>query len=348
MARLRTIVSKHLLALSCCATLQLAAQTVAADSSPADRETARSLMAEGDRLRAAGDLRGAMARYQGAHAIMHVPTTGLDLARVQAQLGLLVEARSTAMEVIHSPVAQAEPQVFSEARKATLELANQLEDRVPALKTEVQPATASYSANVDGFEIPAQVHGLAYKLNPGPHTVLIDAPGYATETRQITLNDGETQTLSVVLRPLPPSADPRPQPGTATLTSSTVVQPTESAERDLRARASAGTVRGIIGLSVGGVALVLGSVTGILSLSQASDVKRNCNGNQCAESERSTLSSANTLANVANISLPLGVIGVAYGLYELLTVPSTAPSAEHARALRFDVTGTGVMLRGTL
>ena len=347
MAQIRTSRSSCLLALAFCAAVQLVSQPAAADTTPADRETARSLMMDGDRLRAAGDLRGALSRYQAAHAIMHVPTTGLDLARVQSQLGLLVEARSTAMEVIHLPVAPGEPQVFTEARKAILELANQLEGRVPAIKIEVQPAHVTYTAHVDGAKLPAQVRGLPYKLNPGAHTVRIDSPGNASETREVALDDGETRTVSVSLRPVAPAPAAQPQPVAAGAIGPDSAS-SDAADRDVQARADAGRVRGIVGLSVGGVALAVGTITGFLSLSQASDVKENCQGNLCAPSERSALSTANTLANVANISLPLGVIGVAYGLYELLTLPSAARASEHASALQFDVTGTGVMLRGAL
>ena len=89
--------------------LACAARTLAAPS-PAERETARSLMVDGDRLRSAGDLQSALARYQAAHAIMNVPTTGLALAETQAALGLLVEARGR-----HHPVHQSD---LARARRA--------------------------------------------------------------------------------------------------------------------------------------------------------------------------------------------------------------------------------------
>jgi hypothetical protein len=44
-------------------------------------------MDEGERMRAAGDLRGALTRFKAAHAILHIPTTGLQLARVHTGLG---------------------------------------------------------------------------------------------------------------------------------------------------------------------------------------------------------------------------------------------------------------------
>ena len=48
---------------------------------------------------------------------MHVPTTGLAVARTQAALGLLVEARDTALGVTRIPVIPKEPPVIGEGRK---------------------------------------------------------------------------------------------------------------------------------------------------------------------------------------------------------------------------------------
>ncbi|HTU62558.1 MAG TPA: hypothetical protein VMF89_29055, partial [Polyangiales bacterium] len=103
MARNKLLTRSQLYLLVLCSSSHLFLQPAAAEPGASERETARALMTEGDKLRAAGDLRAALTRYQAAHAIVHAPTTGLDLARVQAQLGLLVEARSTASEVIHHP-----------------------------------------------------------------------------------------------------------------------------------------------------------------------------------------------------------------------------------------------------
>src|SRR5215510_7452879 len=79
----------------------------------AERETARGLLAEGDRLHAAGDLRGALSCFKSAHAIMGIPTTGLDVAEVEAELGMLVEARSSAMAAANLPATSGEPAVFA-------------------------------------------------------------------------------------------------------------------------------------------------------------------------------------------------------------------------------------------
>src|SRR5690349_18414785 len=68
--------------------------------SATEKETARGLMADARAKRDRGDARGALESFQAADAIMHVPTTGFEVARTQASLGLLVEARDTLHRVL--------------------------------------------------------------------------------------------------------------------------------------------------------------------------------------------------------------------------------------------------------
>src|SRR5262245_51869629 len=80
-----------------------------AEPTPAEKETARALMAEGRDLRDANDLKSALKRFQAADSIMHVPTTGLEVARTEAALGLLVEARETLQRIARLPSDSSDP-----------------------------------------------------------------------------------------------------------------------------------------------------------------------------------------------------------------------------------------------
>ena len=71
-------------------TVALGLGTAHAEPSAADRQTARTLLIKGRNKLKAGDAEGALADFRAAHAIMHVPPTGLDLARAQVALGQLV------------------------------------------------------------------------------------------------------------------------------------------------------------------------------------------------------------------------------------------------------------------
>lgn len=339
-----------------CSFVWLQAQAAFADPTPAERETARSLMQDGDRLRAAGDLRGALARFQSAHAIMHVPTTGYDVARTQAALGLLVEARGFAVEVMNSPVKQNEPQVFTQARKSATELAADLDARIPSVKTLVTPSSPAYTIAIDGVKLPAEAREISYRTNPGTHEIIVEAPGYATEKRSVKLAERQSVTLNLQLSAAAAtlSPQPAPAPGGATLVEAPVQPapvpsaPAAATRSDDSDPAGPGRVRGIIGLSVGGGALAAGVVTGLMSLAKVQDIKKDCDGDRCPTSRESEASSANTLANVANVTIPLGIIGIAYGVFELLTLPSARePQAKQSR-VSVELTGLGAVVKGTL
>jgi len=102
------------------------ATTASADPSLSDRETARSLMDDGDAKRDKADFKAALKSYEAADAIMHVPTTGLEVARAQAQLGMLLEARETLGRVNRLPPKPGEPAPFTAARKTAEALTAEL------------------------------------------------------------------------------------------------------------------------------------------------------------------------------------------------------------------------------
>lgn len=281
-----------------------------AEPSASERETARGAMDEGDRLRAAGDLQAALTNYKAADEIMHVPTTGIEVARTLTQLGLLVEARSAAIDIAHLPLGASEPAVFTEARRDAIALAAELEPRIPSIATQVQPKTAAYSLSIDGVELRSQARSLPFRTNPGEHVVSVKAPGFVTVTKQFTLAEAERRIMAIELKALP--APPIVQPVSADQTSDS---------------GHAGRMRGYIGLGAGGAVFLVGAVSGIVSIVQTNDLKPQCQAG-CPAAARGKLDSANALANVANIAIPLGLIGIAYGVYELVTAaPARPPSA---------------------
>src|SRR5512143_1729383 len=99
------------------ATALFAPAALAANPSAEDFATARALYKEGKDLRAAGDLKGALEKLKAAHALGHTPITGIELARTQVQLGLLVEARETCLGVARLAVESDETGRSADARK---------------------------------------------------------------------------------------------------------------------------------------------------------------------------------------------------------------------------------------
>jgi hypothetical protein len=85
-----------------------------------------------------------------------------------------------------------------------------------------------------------------------------------------------------------------------------------------------------------------------MAVSKYSHEKELCQGNLCDSSRRGAITFANVLANIANVCIPLGAIGIGYGAYELSTLPSAETARAEQRAWHVMITGMGATIRGTL
>ena len=290
-----------------------------ADPTAADRETARNLLKEGDRMFAEKDLAGALRAYTGADALMHVPTTGVEVAKAQAALGQLVEARDTCLRVNRQPAAASEPEPMKKARRACDELARDAERRIPSVTLQVKPATANVT--LDGQAVPAEVLGLPRKLDPGVHKLTLSAPGFLDEAQDLTLVEGDAKTTVIELTALP---DDDPRDRLPKFDGPTKLAPVAAPPAPKAASVPAWAW---VGFGVGVVGLGLGAATGILSLSAASDAKALCAGNVCPPSAQSNIDSSVLLANVSNVSFAVGAAGVVVGVIGVVLRKPTSSSA---------------------
>lgn len=315
------------IAITLTASILVSTSGALAQPTGSERETARSLMDEGDRLLAASDFAGALTRYQAAHQIMGVPTTGIEVARTREKLGLLVEARAVALEVAHSPAAPKEPSVFGDARAQAAELAQQLEGRIPSVVITVQPPGVSpLTAKLDATHLPEATLGLPIKVNPGEHTLEVTADGYLTESVTFSVAEREQRDLVLTLTPAQPTVSTDGASGTPDLSTTNADAMVDEAPSSRSYTAT------YIAFGVAGVAGLVGGGAGVYSLMKTSDAKNFCDGNSCAESARPLTEDANTYAWVANVGFGVAVLAAGYGVYTLLSQPSGSaqpkPSAE--------------------
>ncbi|EYF08555.1 hypothetical protein [Chondromyces apiculatus] len=181
--------------------LLTAGDAQAAEPTASDRERARSLLLEGREKLDAGDAAAAVKAFEAAHAIMGVPTTGLDLARGLAAMGRLIEARTTALDVVRTAPVPREPRAFTNARKEAETLAEALARRIPSLVIEVSgPPEGKASVTVDGAAVPAQALGLSWKVDPGEHVVVAKAPGFGEASQSVAVDEGSSSPVKLVLQ----------------------------------------------------------------------------------------------------------------------------------------------------
>lgn len=278
------------------------AQTAPGTPSLSDRETARTLMDDGDKKRDAGDLKGALASYEKADVLMKVPTTGIEVARTQIALGMLLEARETLNRIVKSPVKPGEPAPFTAARKQAEQLNADLASRIPSVL--VVPANAEpgqpVAISVDGEEIPAAAATVPRKINPGDH-VAVAKSGALEKKVEFTIAEKENKTVDVDLKDQPP---PPPAP--------VVVAPPKPAM-------SKGKLLMFGGFGLAAVGIGVGAVTGIMSISKTSDIKDNhCVGDKCTPDQADAIDSAKTLGNISTVAFIVGGVGVGAGVVGLL------------------------------
>jgi hypothetical protein len=307
-----------------------------AEPGAADRETARALMNEGDRNFEARNLNQALKAYEAAYAIIQVPSTGEAVARVQAALGRLVEARDTALAVTRMPAAPREPAPFVKARASAEKLAREIVSRIPEMQIAIQgpPPEAEVTVLVDGERVPSAALKALRKANPGVHQVRASASAFAEKIAQVTLREGESQQVILVLEPAPARAVEPLSPDGAL----------PGAQGAARGSLSGGQVAqgrnvsplAYVGFVSGGVGVVVGSIAGVMHLSKVSAIKNSyCQGGTvCKNGYQGPQSSAYTLATVSDIGFAVGVVGLGVGVWQLLTTKGSNENPPVAARVR--------------
>ena len=293
-----------------CASVVLAATLLPglawADPTAADRESARTYMAEGRKKRDDNDLKAALRAFEAADAIMHVPTTGLEVAKTQSMLGLLVEARDEALRVSRSSPQPGEPGPFAEARAAAQKLADDLEARIPSIRVVLKNAPPGTSVTIDGATMPSIAIGLGRKLDPGNH-VIVAAAGATERSVNVQVLEREQKDVPIDLgAPAAPAPFPQQTEVTQPPPQATQVEPPPAHKPWIAV--------GITTLAVGGVGIALGAITGAMSISQTNDLKPLCPGGVCPSNLQGKLDGANTLATVSDIGFVAGGVLAAVGV----------------------------------
>lgn len=281
-----------------------------------DRERAKALMDEGDEKVDAKDLEGALAAYQAADAIMHVPTTGIEVAKTLSKLGRVYSAYEAMKAVANSQVVDGEPQPFSEAREEAKKLLSTLEARVPTLRVTVKLAMPGAAVSVAVGDRKFTLADLANPvlLPPGKYRVLATAEGHAASSVDVELRESDRGQVALVLAklndlpPLPTATTPPPPPPPA-------LSPLVPA-----------------GFAIAGVGVLTGAITGALALSQANQANNNlcplgkCPNEETRKQAESLYNTADALAVVADVSFVVAAVGAVMGIYGISVSLSSPPA----------------------
>lgn len=189
-----------------------AAQTDADTDTQADaatRATARALFDEGVALVDAAQWEPAADRFSRALALYDSTVVRFNLARVEVELGRVVEAAEHLREVIRRPDAA------EDVRLAAIEMLATVEPRIARLTIHVEGRADEIRR--DGATVPAAALGVGMAADPGTHEVVALRGGEVVAREAVTLADGEARevTLRVVAIDAPPLVV-EPPPATPT------------------------------------------------------------------------------------------------------------------------------------
>lgn len=264
-------------------------------------------MDEGDRKAEVKDYRGALEAYQKADSIVGVPTTGIDVARMHLVLGHLVEAWQVAGNVTRFPRKPTEPEAFTRARRDADALIEAVLPRIPTLRIAVTGAApgAAIEATIDGIKVlPSQLRD-ALKVNPGEHVVRVFSKGVVPATGTTMLAEGQTSTITLTLLPRR--------------------EPVDNGSRNALIYTSFG---------LGAAGLLVGSITGIVSLNAVAAAKKSCAADgACPPSAQPDLDRSLTMANISNVGFGAGLAFVGLGAVGLVLTPRPAASPPSGVAL---------------
>jgi hypothetical protein len=260
------------------APLVLAAGLVALTSSPrasaqsseADRATARSLAKEGHDALLKKDYALAEDRFRRADQLVHAPSLVVDHARALVGLGRLVEAHERYALVLREGLAPNAPPAFVRAKQDAEVEIEAIKPRLAWLTINVSGPN-NIAVSLDSHDVPQAALGVRRAADPGERVVRVSAPGFLKREERLTLAEGEEKSIDIALELDPdasvtlPDEPNKNQPPKAT----------ESRPRDH-------TLTYVL-WGVGGAGIALGAVTGVLFINKKSDLDGKCPNGKCPE-----------------------------------------------------------------
>lgn len=336
----RRAISRYLIGLSACALVSTTVSFAHAD----DVAIAEQLFLDGKKLMQDGQYEQACTKLQAAHDLDRSATgTLLNLALCHELTNRTASAWAEFRQVVAESAGRRDDRVA---------LARQHEDALRPKLSHLVLAVAP-EARADGLRIWMDKRnviaeaswGTKLPVDPGRHVLEISAPGRVTRAIEVTVA-GAAATTEVDVPPLAvaPTEKPPAAAGGVDLATSDAV--------------AAAKVKRSIGLTLGGLGIAavgVGAVFGVMAAGKSSDAKDLCPDKRCANAgdereARDAVSTANTNANVANVTIGVGAAMIVGGLVLVLTAKPPKPVDTPPRtALRVDThaNGAGLSFGGT-
>src|ERR1019366_4996520 len=280
----------------------------------ADAPDADVLFRQGRASADAGDYPHACVAFTESFRLDPAPGTLLNLADCEQHIGRLASAW------VHFVRLEKCLPATDERREVAHERAATLAPRVPWMTITLAPDTPP-DARVfrDDVEIDSASVGLLLPVDPGPHSLLIVAPGHEARTMAVVAVEHELVRVVVSLGPSSPAA--------GVVSRGPAVLPDPVVPREVVRPAPTHTAAWLVG-AAGIASLGVGTYFGARALAERSISDEGCTGGGCANAMGlRAYESARSDARVSDVALGIGIVGLAIGGYLLLTSGTEAHAA---------------------
>jgi hypothetical protein len=303
--------------------LAAALASTALPAAAQDVAAAEALFNEGRALLDKGDYPSACAKLAESQRLDPSSGTALNLARCQRQLGKTATAWASyklaarlARQQGKAPRAEEADRNAAELEKVLSYLTIEVPDAVPGL--EVRRGDVRLEQGALGSRLP---------VDPGKHVITARAPGYRTATIEVDVAPaGDAKTVRL------PALDKEPAPPLASALVPSAPPARAEAPAPAAPDAGSGAAPWIVG-GVGVASLGVGAVFGGLALKSYGDAKTACPlRTGCSSMALDLRSRAGLDANVSNVTLAAGIVGLGVGTV-LFVLGRKRPSAPPPVAL---------------
>lgn len=300
------------------------AMTFAASLATAAPTDGERLFREGRAAMQANDYATACTRFAESLSKEPAPGTALNLGDCEEKRGHLIAARN-AFTTAAASFSLADKKKYATGR------AEAVDKRIPTIVIRASmPPLGLRVALADGT--PAEIDK-EMRIDPGEVTVIAQAPGHKTKTVKGTAKEGQTTEIQTGLLDSESGAPPVVAPNPFVKN-----EPPPPAERPAT---NAQRTAGWIVIGVGAASLLVGGITGVMTLDRASTVEDHCDGNLACDSEGADAArSGSTLSTISTITVIGGLAAVAGGTLLVLT----SPSKKTALAPSFSPSSAGLAL----
>ena len=280
-----------------------ASPAFAAESTAAERESARVKGEEGLKLFGAEKFAEAFEKFSAAYDALPAMSLKLYMARCQRKLGKLVEARDLYEQIVLEVLPKDPPMAYVQAQNEAKTELDALRKRIPILQIVTSGVPEeSVRAAVDGRAAPIRDERI--EINPGEHTVdVMSTRAKLPERKSILLTEGSSERLVFQL-----------VPGAGAPAIATPMVPVVRGENT----AAGSAVPGIAVLGMGAINVGIGGVMGILAKAKVDELKAKCNNDVCLPQDAPVADAARMMGNIATVNLIVGALGIVGGTTLLL------------------------------